>query len=133
MVMGARKKEPGTWHENGREDRECKCNQNPVKSASRMMSTRESSSTYREANKAYGRLEKLPYPCVLCGVKPRSHPRNSFNVVHTLCSLTLFTLRCTCMDRQSQKHVPRLVTNPHVLVQRSLRCVREAYTANTYT
>ena len=25
---------------------------------------------------------------------------------------------------QSQKHVPRLLTNPHVLVQRSLRCAR---------
>ena len=36
-------------------------------------------------------------------------------------------------DRQSQKHVPRLLTNLHVLVQRSLRCACEAYTANTYT
>ena len=30
------------------------------------------------------------------------------------------------------KHVPRLLANPHVLVQRSLRCARQAYTANTY-
>ena len=41
--------------------------------------------------------------------------------------LTLFTLRCTCMARQSQKHVPSLLTSPHVLVQRSLRCTRKAY------
>ena len=37
------------------------------------------------------------------------------------------------MDRQSQKHVPCLLTNPHVLVQRSLRCTCKAYTANMYT
>ena len=37
------------------------------------------------------------------------------------------------MDQQSQKHVPRLLTNPHVLVQRSLRCTHKAYTANAYT
>ena len=45
MVMGARKKELGAWHENGREVRECKCNHNAVKFALRMMSTRDSSST----------------------------------------------------------------------------------------
>ena len=37
------------------------------------------------ANKVRGRLEKLPYPLVLCGAKPRSHPRNSFSVVRALC------------------------------------------------
>ena len=37
------------------------------------------------ANKACGRLEKLPYPHVLCGAKPRSHPQNSSNVTRTLC------------------------------------------------
>ena len=36
------------------------------------------------ANKACGCLEKPPYPCVLCGAKPHSHPQNSFNVVPTL-------------------------------------------------
>ena len=30
------------------------------------------------------------------------------------------------------KHVTRLLANPHVLVQRSLRCAHQAYTANTY-
>ena len=43
-VMGARKKELGAWRENGREDRERKCSYNAVKSASRTMSTRVSSS-----------------------------------------------------------------------------------------
>ena len=31
MVMGARKKELGAWHENKREDRERKCTHNAVK------------------------------------------------------------------------------------------------------
>ena len=56
---------------------ERKCSHNAVKSALRTMSMRESSSI---ANKVPGCLEKLPYPHVLCGAKPRSHPRNSFNV-----------------------------------------------------
>ena len=73
-------KELGGWHENGREDRERKCRGNAVKSALRMMSTRESS-TPSVANKACGRL----YLHVLCGAKPRSHPQNSINVVGTLC------------------------------------------------
>ena len=83
------------------------------------------------ANKACGHLEKLPYPRVLCGAKQRSHPWNSFNVVCRLCPP--HTFRCTCMDQQSQIHVPCLLTNPHILVQSSLRCARKAYTANTYT
>ena len=29
---------------------------------------------YDVANKAHGRLEKLPYPHILCGTKPHSHP-----------------------------------------------------------
>ena len=44
IVMGAKKKELGAWRENRREDKECKCSHNPVKSASRTMSMRESSS-----------------------------------------------------------------------------------------
>ena len=42
-VMQARKKELRDWCENGREDRECKCSHNPVKSALRTMSKRERS------------------------------------------------------------------------------------------
>ena len=45
ILMGARKKELGACHENEREDREHKCSHNAVKFVSRMMSTRESSST----------------------------------------------------------------------------------------
>ena len=37
------------------------------------------------ANKVHGHLEKIPHPHVLCGVTPHSQPRNSFNVVCTLC------------------------------------------------
>ena len=95
------------------------------------------------ANKVPGCLEKLLYPRVLCGAKPRSHPRNSLNVVLTIDSrvslyslwyymrfvlITLLTLCCTCMDQPTQKHVPCLLTNLHMLVQRSLRCAHEAYT-----
>ena len=72
IVMGARKKELGAWRENGREDSERKCSHNAVKSAS---STRERAAVPSEANKARGRLEKRPYPRVLCGSKPRSHPQ----------------------------------------------------------
>ena len=35
--------EVGAWHENRREDRECKCSYNAVKSTSRTISMRESS------------------------------------------------------------------------------------------
>ena len=44
----------------------------PSQSASRMMSNRERPAAPSVANKACGRLEKLPYPRVLCGAKPRS-------------------------------------------------------------
>ena len=44
FVMRVKKKELGAWRKNGREDGEVKCSHNPVKSASRMMSTKESSS-----------------------------------------------------------------------------------------
>ena len=36
-------------------------------------------------------------------------------------------------DRQSQKHMPHLLTNTHMLVQRSLRCMHEAYTLWIHT
>ena len=48
----------GAWCENGREDREHKRSHNAVKSASRMMSTRERAAAPSVANIARGLLEK---------------------------------------------------------------------------
>ena len=42
--------------------------------------------------------------------------------VGTLCPPHAFHTSLYMHDQQSQKYVPRLLTNPHVLVQRSLRC-----------
>ena len=83
------------------EKTERKCSHNTVKSTSRTMSMRESSS----ANKAYGCLQKQPYPLVLCCAKPRLHPLNSFNVVHTLWPPShTFHTSLHMHERPSQKH-----------------------------
>ena len=86
-----------------------------------------------EANKACGRLEKRPYLRVVRFEKALTF-LNSFNIMRTLClpSHTSHTL-LHMHDRPFQKHVPRLLTNPDMLVQMSLRCTRKAYTANMYT
>ena len=129
--MGVRKKELGAWHKNGREGRERKCNHNAVQSTSRSPRrerwVRERTAAPNIANKALCCPEKLLYPHILCCAKPHSHLQNSFNVVHTLCPLQTFHTLLHMHDRQSQKHVPRLLTNLHVLVQRSWRCAREVY------
>ena len=71
------------------------------------------------AKNAHGSLEKRPYPCVRCGSKLHSHPQTLST--YALPSFSLFTLN----GRLSQKHMPRLLTVVmHMLVQRSLRCVR---------
>ena len=83
--MGVRKKEqlkPGTKKEEKTES---------VNAATTPWSPRrkrwvwERAAVPTVAYKACGHLEKLPYPRVLCGAKPHSHPRNSFNVVRMLC------------------------------------------------
>ena len=72
-----------------------------------------------KAKKAHSNLEKWPYPCVRCSSKPHSHPQTLST--YALPSFSLFTLN----GRLSQKHMPRLLTVVmHMLVQRSLRCVR---------
>ena len=86
-----------------------------------------------EANKARGRLDKR-ISSRSVGFKNAVAFSNSFNVMRTLCFPSHTSLHMH--DRPAQKHVPRLLTNPHVLVQRSLRCAREAHAfglANTYT
>ena len=69
-----------------------------------------------------------------CAVRNRAHILKTLSMQYVhFALLILFTLRCTCMDQQSQKHVPCLLTNPHVLVQRSLRCTRGVYTLRIRT
>ena len=67
---------------------------------------------------------------VLCGAIPRSHPRNSFNVVRALCPPHNFHT-----STRVGSNIDNTVRMCTVLsmVQRSLRCAREAHTANTYT
>ena len=125
------KEELGAWCESGREDREHKCSHNAVKSASRMMSMRERAAAPSVANIAHGLLEKWSYPCVLCSSKLRSYPWNSFNGVHTLCPHHTFHSSLH-MHGPTVPKARATRTNPHMLVQRSLRCTHEAYTANTY-
>ena len=73
------------------------------------MSRKESSSTYSEANKAWGRLQKQPYPRVLCGSKLHSHPQTlSTEYVHFAFLLTPFILHCRWMT--NHHHFPCLVT-----------------------
>ena len=78
-----------------------------------------------EANKVCGRLEKGPHSVQF---KTALIFSNSFNVVCTLCPPHTFHTLLHMHDRQSQKHIPHLLTNPCVLIQRSLRCMRAAYT-----
>jgi len=58
---------------------------------------------------------------------------SKLNIVGTFCPLHTFHTLLHMHGPTVSKHVPCLLTNPHVLFQRSLRCTRKAYTANTYT
>ena len=116
---------------------------------------RERAAAPSEANKACGRLDKRP---TISSRSVRSKNAltfsNSFNEVRKLClpsqtfcislhmlasfpgscvshpRTSLGTRLCTCM---TEKHVPRLLTNPRACCFKSHGDAREAYTANTYT
>ena len=75
VVIGARKKELGAWHKNGREDRAEMQPQRCEVCVETDEYERERAAAPSVANKAHGRLEKRPYLLVLCGSKTRSHSR----------------------------------------------------------
>ena len=103
----------------------------PSQSASGMMSNRERPAAPSVANKACGRLEKLPYPRILY-MRCETTLTSSKLFQHSTYALPFHTSLHMRYAR-TDSHVQCLLTNPHVLVQRLLRCAREAYTANTYT
>ena len=68
-----------------------------------------------------------------CAVQKRTHILKLFQ--RNACTLCLpshtFHTSVHMHDRPSQKHVPCLLTNPHVLVQRSWRCARHTLRIRT--
>jgi len=71
IVMGAKKKELGAWCKNGREDREHKWSHNPVKSASRMMSTREQQHLVKQIKHVV--VLRNDHILMFCVVQSRAH------------------------------------------------------------
>jgi len=84
IVMGARKKELGAWHENRREDRAYMQPQRREVCVKNNEYKREQQRLEKQI-KSVVILIKRPYSCVLCGSKPHSHPQTTDGFVMLLC------------------------------------------------